>query len=111
LPDRKRDRPTQNRYDKRVKVQPSVMTQITLTEAQQHLTEIISGLQPGEEVQILQDDRPIARLTLETDGNLHLNRLQAQIQNLQGIFKDIAPGVSLSDELIADRRQEAQREG
>jgi antitoxin (DNA-binding transcriptional repressor) of toxin-antitoxin stability system len=66
LPDRKRDRPTQNRYDERAKVQPSVMTQITLTEAQQHLTEIISGLQPGEEVQILQDDRPIARLTLES---------------------------------------------
>jgi AbrB family looped-hinge helix DNA binding protein len=50
-------------------------------------------------------------LTLETDGNLRLNRLQAQIQKLQGIFKDIAPGVSLADELIVDRRQEAQREG
>jgi antitoxin (DNA-binding transcriptional repressor) of toxin-antitoxin stability system len=42
------------------------MTQITLTEAQQNLPAIISGLQPGEEVQILQDDRPIARLTLES---------------------------------------------
>jgi antitoxin (DNA-binding transcriptional repressor) of toxin-antitoxin stability system len=42
------------------------MTQITLTEAQQHLPEIISGLQPGEEVQILEGDRPIARLTLES---------------------------------------------
>jgi AbrB family looped-hinge helix DNA binding protein len=50
-------------------------------------------------------------LTLDTDGNLHLTRLQAQIQRLQGIFKDIAPGVSLADELIAERRQEAQREG
>jgi AbrB family looped-hinge helix DNA binding protein len=50
-------------------------------------------------------------LTLETDGNLRLNRLQAQIQKLQGIFKDIAPGVSLADELIADRRQAAQHEG
>ncbi len=49
-------------------------------------------------------------LTLETDGNLRLNRLQAQIQKLQGIFKDIAPGVSLADELIADRRQAAQHE-
>lgn len=42
-------------------------------------------------------------LTLETDGHLRLNRLQAQIQKLQGIFKDVAPGVSLADELIADR--------
>jgi AbrB family looped-hinge helix DNA binding protein len=50
-------------------------------------------------------------LTLDTDGNLRLARLQAQIQKLQGIFKDIAPGVSLADELIFDRRQEAQREG
>ncbi|NJM48020.1 MAG: hypothetical protein HC860_19140 [Alkalinema sp. RU_4_3] len=30
-----------------------------------------------------------------------------QIQQLQGIFKDIAPDVSLSNELIADRRQES----
>jgi hypothetical protein len=30
-----------------------------------------------------------------------------QIQKLQGIFKDIAPGVSLADELILDRRQES----
>jgi antitoxin (DNA-binding transcriptional repressor) of toxin-antitoxin stability system len=41
------------------------MTQITLSEAQQHLPEIISGLQPGEEVQIIQDDRPIARLIVD----------------------------------------------
>jgi antitoxin (DNA-binding transcriptional repressor) of toxin-antitoxin stability system len=41
------------------------MTQITLAEAQQHLPEIISGLQPGEEVKIIQDDRPIARLIVE----------------------------------------------
>ena len=41
------------------------MTQITLTEAQLHLCELITKLQPGEEVQICQDDRPIARLTIE----------------------------------------------
>jgi antitoxin (DNA-binding transcriptional repressor) of toxin-antitoxin stability system len=35
------------------------MTQITLTEAQQHLREIIAGLKPGEEVQIIQGDHPI----------------------------------------------------
>jgi antitoxin (DNA-binding transcriptional repressor) of toxin-antitoxin stability system len=34
------------------------MTQITLTEAQLHLSELIAKLQPGEEVQICQDDRP-----------------------------------------------------
>lgn len=49
-------------------------------------------------------------LTLEIDGNLRLNRLQAQIQKIQGIFKDLAPGISLADELIHDRRQAAQQE-
>ena len=43
----------------------AVMTHITLTEAQQHLSEIIAGLTPGETIQIFQDDRPIARLILE----------------------------------------------
>ena len=42
------------------------MTHITLSEAQQHLPEIIAGLTPGETIQIFQDDRPIARLILET---------------------------------------------
>ena len=41
------------------------MTHITLTEAQQHLSEIIAGLTPGETIQIFQDDCPIARLILE----------------------------------------------
>ena len=43
----------------------AIMTHITLTEAQQHLSEIIAGLTPGETIQIFQDDRPIARLILE----------------------------------------------
>jgi antitoxin (DNA-binding transcriptional repressor) of toxin-antitoxin stability system len=54
------------------------MTQITLIEAQQHLPEIISGLQPGEEVQIIQDDRPIARLIVDglrsVEGHLSTQR-------------------------------------
>ena len=32
------------------------MTQITLTKAQLHLSELIAKLQPGEAVQICQDD-------------------------------------------------------
>jgi antitoxin (DNA-binding transcriptional repressor) of toxin-antitoxin stability system len=58
--------PLQNRYDCDVSVHFAAMTQITLIDAQQNLPEIISGLQPGEEVQILQDDRPIARLIVES---------------------------------------------
>ena len=33
-----------------------------------------------------------------------------QIQKVQGIFKDIAPGVSLAEKLIRERREEARRE-
>ena len=50
-------------------------------------------------------------LTIEDNGDIRLSRLTTQIQNLQGIFKDLAPGVSLADELIRDRRQEAQHAG
>jgi hypothetical protein len=51
-------------------------------------------------------------------GNVHFFRgrslrlvsLTDQIRRVQGIFKDIAPGVSLAEELIQERRAEAQRE-
>ncbi|MCU0551125.1 MAG: AbrB/MazE/SpoVT family DNA-binding domain-containing protein [Leptolyngbya sp. Prado105] len=49
-------------------------------------------------------------LTVDPNGTLHLTNVQTQIQKLQGIFKDIAPGVSLADELIRDRQREAQTE-
>jgi len=49
-------------------------------------------------------------LTVEADGSLRLVSLRQQVQKLQGLFKDIAPGVSLADELIQERREEARRE-
>ncbi len=49
-------------------------------------------------------------LTLEADGSLRLVSLREQVRKLQGIFKDIAPGVSLAEELIQERREEARRE-
>lgn len=58
------------------------------------------SLQPG--------DRFI--LTLNPDGTLHLTSLRSQLHSLRGIFKDIAADTNLSDELIRDRRQEAQQE-
>jgi antitoxin (DNA-binding transcriptional repressor) of toxin-antitoxin stability system len=45
------------------------MTQITLSEAQQNLPELIADLQPGEEVQICQDNQPIARLIIEPNAS------------------------------------------
>lgn len=38
------------------------MTRITLAEAQHRLPELIASLQPGEEVQIFEADRTVARL-------------------------------------------------
>jgi hypothetical protein len=35
--------------------------------------------------------------------------LADKIRQAQGIFKDIAPGISLAEELIQERRAEAQR--
>jgi antitoxin (DNA-binding transcriptional repressor) of toxin-antitoxin stability system len=42
------------------------MTQIPLEEAQSRLSELIAGLQPGEELQITRDDQPVARLIAES---------------------------------------------
>jgi antitoxin (DNA-binding transcriptional repressor) of toxin-antitoxin stability system len=41
------------------------MSQVTLTEAQLRLPELIANLQPGEVVHIFSDGRPIARLISE----------------------------------------------
>jgi len=38
-------------------------TTLPLEEAQSRLKEIIAGLSPGEEILIVQDDQPIAKLT------------------------------------------------
>ena len=43
-------------------------------------------------------------LNLESDSSLRLTSLRHQIQKLQGIYKDVAPGISLADELIQERR-------
>jgi len=38
------------------------MTRITLEEAQRRLPELISAAVPGEEIEIIEDDRVVARL-------------------------------------------------
>jgi antitoxin (DNA-binding transcriptional repressor) of toxin-antitoxin stability system len=41
------------------------MTHITLEEAQLRLPELIAGLRPGEELQILAENRAVAKLVAE----------------------------------------------
>jgi bifunctional DNA-binding transcriptional regulator/antitoxin component of YhaV-PrlF toxin-antitoxin module len=46
----------------------------------------------------------------ESDGTVSLLSLARIIDQSKGCFKDLAPGRSLSEELIAERREEARRE-
>ena len=50
-------------------------------------------------------------LVVEDSGEMRLVSLRRQIERCMGMFKDLAPpGRLLSEELIAERRQEALRE-
>ena len=44
------------------------MTTITIEEAQANLARLIAQLKPGDEVLIIQKDRPVARLTAEPNN-------------------------------------------
>ena len=69
---------------------------------------LILPLSLQQQLNLKEGDRFI--LIVEADKSLRLVSLPEQVQKLQGLFKDIAPGISLADELIEDRRQEARRE-
>lgn len=49
-------------------------------------------------------------LIVEDDGRVRLVTAREQARALRGIFASMAPGRSLADELIAERREEARRE-
>jgi AbrB family looped-hinge helix DNA binding protein len=49
-------------------------------------------------------------LTVEPEGDLRVVTARAQARRLLGLYRDLAPGRSLADELIAERREEARRE-
>ena len=58
------------------------------------------GIEPGDPV-VLEP----------TESGIVLRPLHAVIREVQAFFTDIAPpGVSLSEELLTERRQEAERE-
>lgn len=48
-----------------IDVEGRSMTRISLEDARDRLADLIAGLGPGEEVQITEDDRPVARLVGE----------------------------------------------
>jgi len=49
-------------------------------------------------------------LSLEEDGSLRLRSLREQVRRGMGLFQGTAPGGSVADELIRERREEALRE-
>ena len=52
-----------------------MMSTVTLEEAQGHLAFLIERLQPGEEIIITRDDKPIARLVAESEPSRRTRRL------------------------------------
>ncbi len=65
------------------------------------------GTQVHDEI-LREGDRLI--VTVEPDGSLTVVPAKVVAQRALGMFRDVAPGRSLADELIAERRQEALRE-
>lgn len=47
---------------------------------------------------------------VEEDGSVRLITAREQARALRGLFQALAPGRSLADELIAERREEDRRE-
>jgi AbrB family looped-hinge helix DNA binding protein len=58
------------------------------------------GLRPGERLII----------TADPEGGFRAISARERARQLFGLYRDLAPGRSLADELIAERRAEASRE-
>jgi antitoxin (DNA-binding transcriptional repressor) of toxin-antitoxin stability system len=69
----------------------SEMTTITLEEAQANLAGLITALKPGDEVLITQQDRPIARLTVEPNNTPAPRRPGSAIGKLSIVEDDDTP--------------------
>ena len=61
-----------------------------------------------EQLGIKEGDKLV--LTVQPDGSVKLLSRREAVRRARGLFAHIAPGESLVDELIAERREEARRE-
>jgi AbrB family looped-hinge helix DNA binding protein len=61
-----------------------------------------------EQLRLTSGDRFLLRV--EEDGSIRLESFRAIAERNRGLFAGLAPGRSLVDELIAERRAEAARE-
>jgi prevent-host-death family protein len=64
------------------------MSTITLEVAQARLSELIERLQPGEEILITRDQKPVARLIGAATGH---GKLPRRLGTLKGTVRYIAP--------------------
>ena len=55
-----------------------------------------------------QGDRHV--ITVVDEGGFRVISAREVARRVRGMYRDLAPGVSLADELIAERREEARRE-
>jgi len=62
------------------------MTTVTLEEAQSKLPELIHELAPGEELVIMENERPVARLVSAATG-----RTERQLGTMKGTVLYMAP--------------------
>lgn len=62
----------------------------------------VAALVPLEDLERIEGEKP--------PSAKELARRRAALREIQGLYKDLAPGRSLADELIAERREEARRE-
>lgn len=70
---------------------------------------VVLPAQVRQRLDLSEGDRLV--LSVLPDGTLQLVSLKAQVRKFKGIYKDSAQGRSIVDELIAERREEARREG
>jgi prevent-host-death family protein len=63
------------------------MSTVILEEAKAHLEELIAQLQPGEELVITRDQKPVARLT----GAAEPARSQRKLGTMRGSVLNMAP--------------------
>jgi AbrB family looped-hinge helix DNA binding protein len=61
-----------------------------------------------KQLELEEGDRLV--LTIEADGRLSVVSFKEQARKCRGLLREAAPGRSLADELIAERRVEAARE-
>jgi prevent-host-death family protein len=79
----------------------SVMTTVTVEEAQAQLARLIENLRPGEVITITRDAKPLARLTAAEE----LPKAVRKLGTLRGTVRSIAPDFDAPLDDFADYRE------